>query len=239
MSLSRRLLPRRTPGRRAARHATLLALALVAAVLVLAGCDSHDDDRRNPGDGPGGDPGGVPDAGVRVATFTLGDIDGRTERFGLTYSADSSEVQYDTDDTFYPAVAGLLTPSVFNNGFVLLYVSDVLDENGLRRDGWTALPLTLGFDIEGAADGSPDGFIDYTLTTTYTYNVNRLWVNLAASDAFTIPFLNREELDPEDRLLTNLERLRFRLVTVPGGGFARGLDYTDYQAVRQAYGLPE
>ncbi len=230
MPLSRRLFARPFSGRRRdARHAALLALGLLAVLFVLAGCDFNDDDR------PIRDPDVVVDNGVRVAEFTLGDRDARDDfRFDLTFSTDSTEVQYDTDDVFYPQLASLLTPSAVNDGVVLLYVSDVVDENGLRRDGWTALPLTLGFDEATPNAPEGDGFVDYTLTTTYTYDVRRLYVNLVASDVFTIGFLDRER-----GLLANLERLTFRLVTIPGGGFNRSINYSDYKALQRAYGLPD
>ncbi len=218
-----------SPRRRTTRHTVLFGFGVLALLFLLAGCDYHDDDRdpRYPV--------GNPDNGVRSFTFSLCDTDNRGDcRFGLTFSADSVEVQYDTDDEFYPQLASLLTPNAVDEGVVLLYVSDVVDANGLRRNGWTALPLTLGYDLEGNADGSPDGFIDYTLTTTYTYDVRRLWVNLVASDVFTLGFLDRTE-----GLLAKLDRLDFRLVTIPGGNFNKGLDYSNYEAVKQAYGLPD
>lgn len=210
------------------RHLTLLAIGLLGLLFVVAGCDSDSlDDRDNDV---------IVDNDVRVFTFTLNDQDRGDFRFGRTFSTDSSEVQYDTDEDFYPQLTALLTDRTVNQGVVLLYVSDVLNENGLRRNGWTALPLAIGFDIEDVrqAGNGPDGFVDYVLTTTYTYDVNRLFVNLVASDTITLPFLQRTQ-----EFLSNLEEIRFRLVAIPGGGFNRGIDYTDYQAVQRAYNLPE
>lgn len=207
-----------------ARHLTLFALGLLGLLFLFAGCDSDSLDDR--------DPDVIYENDVRVFTFTLNDEDRGAFRFDRTFSADSSEVQYETDEEFYPQLAALLTQRTVNEGVVLLYVSDVLNENGLRRDGWTALPLALGFDIDSPTGNEPDGFVDYVLTTTYTFGVNRLYVNLVASDTRTIPFL-------EDALLTNLEGIDFRLVAIPGGGFNRGIDYSDYEAVKQAYNLPD
>ena len=211
-----------------ARHATLFALGLLALLFIFVGCDSDSLDDRGGGDI-------IVENDVRVATFTLNDRDNRGEfRFLRTFSDSGNEVQYETDDEFYPELAALLTDRTVNDGVVLLYVSDVLDENGLRRSGWTALPLALGFDE--ATDDAPsgDGFVDYVLTTTYTFNVGSLFVNLVASDNLTIDFLEETQ-----GLLSDLEDIRFRLVAIPGGGFARGIDYSDYEAVKRAYNLPD
>ena len=206
------------------RQLTLLALGLLGLLFVFAGCDSDDLDDRDPGINTGNT--------VRSIDFTLNDQDRGEFRFGRTFSTDSSEVQYDTDEDFYPQLTALLTDRTVNEGVVLLYVSDVLNENGLRRSGWTALPLTIGVDIRSTANPQGDGFIDYTLTTTYTYDVRRLYINLVASDVITIG-----ELDADGRL-SSLEGIAFRLVTIPGGGLNRGIDYSDYEAVARAYNLP-
>ncbi len=203
-----------------ARHLTLLALGLLGLLFVFAGCDSDSLDGRNNDV--------IVENDVRVFDFTLNDQDRGDFRFGRTFSTDSSEVQYDTDEEFYPQLASLLTQRTVNEGVVLLYVSDVLNENGLRRSGWTALPLTLGFDDDN------DLFVDYVLTTTYTFDVNRLFINLVASDTATIAFLQNTR-----EYLANLESIRFRLVALPGGGFNRGIDYSDYEAVQRAYNLPD
>ena len=206
------------------RRLTLLSLGLLGLVFVFAGCDSDSLDDRD----TGGNGGVLVENDVRVFTFTLNDQDRGEFRFGRTFSTDSSEVQYDTDEDFYPQLTALLTDRTVNEGVVLLYVSDVLNDNGLRRSGWTALPLSIGFDEDS------DLFVDYVLTTTYTYDVNRLFVNLVASDTATIAFLQDTQA-----LLSNLEDIRFRLVAIPGGGFNRGIDYSDYEAVARAYNLPD
>lgn len=228
MPLSRYLFtPSFSAHHRAVRHAVLLGFGLLALVFVFAGCDYHDHD-RDPRD-----PDVIVENDVRVFTFTLGDTDSRDEfRFDRIFSDSGNEVQFETDEVFYPQLAALLTRRAVDEGVVLLYVSDVVDENGLRRDGWTALPLAIGYDVDSPTGNDPDGFVDYVLTTTYTYNVERLYVNLVASDDSTIDFL-----DENNGLLDNLEAITFRLVTIPG--FARGVDYSDYEAVKQAYGLPD
>lgn len=192
-----------------------LLLALFLAVGLVAGCDSDDLDDRDT-------------AAARSLTFTLDDRDNRGDfLFDRTFSTSGNEVQYE-------GAFSDLTPRIVNDGIVLLYVSDVVDADGLRRDGWTALPLTLGFDERTTDAPNGDGFIDYTLTTTYTFDVGRLFVNLVASDIYTIDFL-----DEQQNLLADLEDIRFRLVMLSGTSLNRGLDYTDYEAVRRAYDLPE
>src|SRR6056297_2940125 len=113
-----------------ARHATLYAIGLLALVLIFAGCDSDSLNDRDFDDDPP-----VVNNDVRVVTFTLNDTDNRGDfRFLRTFSDSGDEVQYETDDEFYPQLADLLTDRTVNEGIVLLYVSDVLNEDGLRRD---------------------------------------------------------------------------------------------------------
>src|SRR5690606_21789234 len=115
-----------------------LLLALFLAVGLVAGCDSDDLDDRDT-------------AAARSLTFTLDDRDNRGDfLFDRTFSTSGNEVQYE-------GAFSDLTPRVVNDGIVLLYVSDVVDADGLRRDGWTALPLTLGFDERTTDAPNGDG----------------------------------------------------------------------------------
>ena len=202
-----------------ARHATLYALGLLALVLIFAGCDSDSlDDRRD--DGFDDDP-PIVNNDIRVINFSLNDRDSRDDFiFDRDLSDDGLEVQYEGG-------FNALTVEAVDEGIVLLYASDVFDENGLERSGWTALPLTQGIDLDD------DFFIDYTLTTTYTYDVNRLFVNLIASNDFS-----EEEFAITEAVLQNIEGILFKLVILPGGGFTRSsIDYSDYEAVKRAYNL--
>lgn len=186
---------------------TPLLIVLFAAV-ALVGCDTDDLDDR-----------GFDDNGVRSVTFTLNDSD---FDFDFDLRTDGLEAQYESRR--FPE----LSPNVVDEGVVLLYAADVVDQDGLRRRGWTALPLTLGFDDDN------DFFVDYTIATTYTFDIDRLYVNLVASNDF-----GEDQFALTDAVLDNVERVDFRLVTIPGGGFARGIDYSDYEAVKQAYNLPD
>lgn len=189
------------------RFRTPLLLALFSAA-VLVGCDNDDLDDRD-----------FNDNGVRVVNFTL--LDSAFD-FDFDLSTDGLEAQYESRD--FPE----LSSAAVEEGVVLLYASDVVDANGLRRSGWTALPLTLGYDDDN------DFFVDYTLTTTYTYDVGELYVNIVASNDF-----DQDQFAITDGVLDNIERIAFKLVTIPGGGFARGIDYSDYEAVKQAYNLAD
>ena len=243
MPVRRHLFDRSFSGpRHAARHSVLLALAALALVFVLAGCDSDGVSDRGPAGPPGpvGPPGEDGRAEVRVATFTLNDTfddrDGR-EQFVFTkrLSDSEDEVQYEADDDDFPELRSILTERTVDGGIVLLYASDVLNEDGLVRRGWTALPLTIGVDIP--TDEFPDGDfqVDYTLLTTYTFDIGRLFVNFQASDVITIAELEN------DGDIASRENVLFRLVAIPGdGGFSRrAIDYSDYEAVKQAYNLPD
>ncbi len=219
MPVSRHLFEQSFPmRRRAARHTVLLVFGLLALLFVLAGCDHYYDDDRDPRG-----PDVIVENDVRVYTFTLDDRDNRDEfLFSRTLSDSGLEVQYEGRPS-------ILSSAAVDEGVVLLYASDQTGSggiDGLIRNGWTALPITLGVDADS------DFFVDYTLATTYTYDVNRLYVNLIASNDFS-----EEEFAITDAILDNIETIAFRLVTIPG--FARGVDYSDYEAVKQAYNLPD
>lgn len=204
-----------------ARHLTLYALGLLALVFIFAGCDTDSLDDRH--DGGFDDDPPIVNNDVRVINFSLNDMDDRDDFiFDRELSDSGLEVQYD-------GRFSALTVDAVDEGIVLLYASDVIDEDGLERSGWTALPLTQGVDLDN------DFFVDYTLTTTYTYDIGRLYVNLVASNDFS-----EEEFAITDALLQNIEGILFKLVILPGSGFTRSsIDYSDYGAVRQAYNLPD
>lgn len=210
-----------------ARRTTPFALGLLALVFLFAGCDSDSLGGHGPEGPPGppGPPGQDGNVNIRVIEFGLNDRDNRDDFiFSRTLSDSGLEVQY--EGTF-----SALTASAVDDGLVLLYASDQTGSggiDGLIRDGWTALPVTLGIDLDD------DFFIDYTLTTTYTYDIGRLYVNLVASNDFS-----DEVFAISDAVLENIESIAFKLVILPGGGFARGIDYSDYEAVKRAYNLPD
>jgi hypothetical protein len=216
-----------------ARHLTLYALGLLALVLIFAGCDTDSLDDRHHDGGFDDDP-PIVNNDVRVTTFTLNDEDDLGFIFTRELSNSGNEVQYEADDDAFPELRTILTRRTVDEGIVLLYASDVLNEDGLRREGWTALPFTIGRDIPTEDFPNGDGLVDYTLLTTYTFDIGRLYVNFQASDVITIGELE------ESGDLGRRENVLFRLVAIPGGGFTRSsIDYSDYEAVKQAYNLPD
>jgi hypothetical protein len=115
-----------------------------------------------------------------------------------------------------------LTSDVVDDGAVLLYADGSLLLSG-GSGTWTALPFTVG------VDENEDLFIDYTVSYTYSYDLQDLYIDVVASDTI-FPF--------ED-----MARTEFKLVLIPGNLFVgtnkTGIDYTDYEAVKQAYNLPD
>ncbi|HLT48505.1 MAG TPA: hypothetical protein VK002_14820 [Rubricoccaceae bacterium] len=115
-----------------------------------------------------------------------------------------------------------MTADVVDDGAVLLYADGSLLLSG-GGGTWTALPFSIGVDEDG------DLFVDYTVSFTYSYDLQDLYIDVVASDTI-YPF--------ED-----LPRTEYKLVLIPGDLFVSsaksGLDYSDYEAVRQAYGLVE
>ena len=87
---------------------------------------------------------------------------------------------------------------------------------------WTPLPVTVGVDEDG------DEYIDYSITYSYAYNIQDLYIDLLGSS-------------PLD--FGSLARTDFHLLLIPGnlyvGNARAGIDYTDYEAVQRAYDLPE
>lgn len=193
---------------------TRLSLPVLALALTLSACD------YSVNDGPAGPPGPPGNTEVFVRTFELSE-------FSRRFSDSDMEVQY--QDAF-----SALTEDVVDYGMVLVYAFDAWDEDGLVREGWTPLPQTFGVDIPDST-GVGDGFVDYTLTTTFTADIGRLYVNLLASDIYTLGELR------DSGYIADLERVTFRLVGIPGDRTARraGVDWSDYEAVRKAYNLPE
>ena len=192
-----------------------LPLLLLASALAFSACDAYVDD------GPPGPPGRDASTQVFVRTFELRD-------FARDFATSGAEVQY--EKTF-----SALTEAVVDYGMVMVYAFDAWDEDGLVREGWTPLPQTFGVDLPTDDAPQGDGFVDYTLTTTFTADYGRLYVNLVASDVYTVDELRASGY------LDDLERVTFRLVGIPGEGAARraDLDWSDYEAVRKAYHLPK
>ena len=115
-----------------------------------------------------------------------------------------------------------LTTDVVDDGAVLLYADGSLFLSG-GAGTWTALPVTIGIDEDD------DLFIDYTVSFTYSFDIGDLYIDVISSDTI-YPF-------------ENLPRAEYKLVMIPGdlfvGNAKAGIDYTDYEAVKRAYNLPD
>ncbi len=139
------------------------------------------------------------------------------------FSIDGGDLVQSSDGTIgsYNREVPELNSDVADAGAVLLYGDGELLVVG-GGGTWTALPVTVGVDEDG------DEFIDYSLTYSFSYDIQDLYIDLIASS-------------PLD--FSTHERTDFRLVMIPGnlfvGNARAALDYTDYEAVQQAYDLPE
>lgn len=122
----------------------------------------------------------------------------------------------------YQREVAALTADVVDDGAVLLYADGSLLLSG-GGGTWTALPFTVGVDED------EDLFVDYTVSFTYSYDIQDLYIDVVASDTI-YPF-------------GDLPRTEYKLVLIPGNLFVAngktGIDYTDYEAVKQAYGIVE
>lgn len=115
-----------------------------------------------------------------------------------------------------------LTSDIVEDGAVLLYASGELLFGSGAAGSWAALPVTVSVDEDG------DEYVDYALTYSYSYDIQDLYVDLIASS-------------PLD--YTHLAGTDMKLVLIPGnlfvGNARAGIDYSDYESVRQAYGIAE
>lgn len=141
-----------------------------------------------------------------------------------TFSVDGGDLEVSTDGTVgtYQRDVPELNSDVADAGAVLLYGSGELLFGSGGSGTWTALPVTVGIDEDG------DEFIDYSLTYSFSYDIEDLYIDLIASS-------------PLD--FSTHARTDFRLVLIPGnlyvGNARAGIDYSDYEAVQRAYDLPE
>ena len=140
------------------------------------------------------------------------------------FSIDGDDLDVSDDGTIgsYNREVSELNSDVADDGAVLLYADGELLFGSGGSGTWTAIPVTVGVDEDG------DEFIDYSLTYSFSYDIQDLYIDLIGSS-------------PLD--FSTLPRTDFRLVMIPGnlfvGNAKAGIDYTDYEAVRRAYELPE
>lgn len=201
---------------------SLLALALVAALAVGASaCDSYDDD----------DDGGP--YGVTVVDFSLDGDD-----FDL--SADGQAASFVSDDIASDRSRDDVRRALQTAGqgaLVVLYADNSLILAG-TEGSYTALPVTVGQEILVVGEEGQDDVTTLAITYTYSFDDSDLYFDvlsttpLAASGDDVISF---------DDFLPN--RIDLRLVTLPAdlyyGKAGARIDLRDYQAVKQAFNLPD
>jgi len=143
------------------------------------------------------------------------------------FSIDGGDLDVSDDGTIgsYHREVPELNSDVVDAGAVLLYADGeliVACANGNCAPTWTPLPVTVGVDEDG------DEYIDYSITYTYAYNIQDLYIDLIGSS-------------PLD--FGSLATTDFRLVLIPGnlyvGNARAGIDYGDYEAVQRAYSIAE
>lgn len=140
------------------------------------------------------------------------------------FSFDGGDLDVSDDGTIgsYHREVLELNSDVADDGAVLLYADGELLFGSGASGTWTALPVTIGVDEDG------DEFIDYSLTYSFSYDIQDLYIDLIGSSPL---------------IFEDLPRTDFRLVLIPGnlfvGNARAGIDYTDYEAVQRAYDLSE
>jgi hypothetical protein len=147
--------------------------------------------------------------GIRVETFTP-----RANQFAVTA---------DRDVATFERQSQILTSAAVDHGVVLLYARGdliFLGESGT----WAALPYTQG--IERFDEELELVYVDFTITYTYSFEPGWLIIDVVSSALGVV-----EDFIPDN--------IPFRLVTIEPGSFIEGVDYSRYEAVREAYGLAD
>ena len=204
----------------------LHALALVATLgLSLTACDTYEDD----------DDDGGRAYGVTVVDFTINGDD-------FTLSEDGQVASYETGDISSEEARDDVRRALAeagNGALVMLYADNSLIlEN---TDGsYTPLPVTVGQEIlvTGGADGQSDDVTTLAITYTYAFDNQDLYLDVLSTtplEATGDGFLAFEDFLPSV--------IDLRLVTVPAdlyyGKAGARIDLRDYEAVKQAFNLPD
>ena len=215
-------------------------LLIAALALGATACDSYDDDFDD-------------DTSLQVFVvdlefddndYEVNEADQKTATF---YSRDARVLSGTLDDALQTAGDGDL---------VMLYIDSELVSavDGADNGTWAALPLTRGFDEVVVGDTDGDGETDGDVIITgllasyeYSFDNGNLYFDVVSS----LPYTDFTT-DPDDYFPTILparfeeapDDITLRLVVIPDELFATNgagarVDLRDYEAVRQAYGLPE
>lgn len=141
-----------------------------------------------------------------------------------TFDVRAGELDLNSDASIasYQRDVPELTPDVVDDGAVLLYVDNSLFLGSGASGTWALMPFTEGVDFDD------DLIVDYTLTYQYSFDLGDLYIDIIASATeFDFSSFFGE----------------FRLVMIPGdlfvGNARAGVDFSDYEAVREAFALPE
>ena len=176
---------------------TLIFTTMVGVLALLAaGC----------GEGPVGPPG--PPGNANVFSIPL-DFDYNNAAFNGAVASEQFEVD-------------AITPSVVDNGAVLLYYR--------FADTWTALPYTLA--VEAPDDPAR---VDYTATFGYAYDdfFVEVFVEASTDDDVVLDEIGQTEL------FSGV--LDLKLVVIDGFAFGKNspVDLRDYEAVKAYFGLKD
>ena len=201
---------------------SLLSLGLVAALaLGASACDSYDDDD----DGPG--------YGVAVVDF---DLDG--DDFEL--SADGQVASFASDDIASDRARDDVREVLRNAGsgaLVMLYADNSLILEG-TEGSYTALPVTVGQEILVVGEEGQDDVTTLAVTYSYSFDDADLYFDVLSSTPLAA---SGDDVISFDDFLPN--RIDLRLVTVPAdlyyGKAGARVDLRDYEAVKQAFNLPD
>lgn len=180
----------------------------------------------------------------------------------LLFDADEYRVDGEYTASFFSTdatvVSGNLTEALQTVGqgdLVMLYIdSRVVAQYETDQQTYTALPITRGFNdiVFGDTDGDhqSDGDILVTsLTASYEYSFEdgNLYFDVVSSLPYT-EFSSAPEVLFDRILPARFEEapstINLRLVVIPDelfftDGAAARVDLRDYEAVKQAYGLPD
>lgn len=121
-----------------------------------------------------------------------------------------------------------ITPDVARRGLVAAYVRR---ENAFGEITWTALPYTYGVEFTEDPDSPEEAAVDYTATLGYAYETDLLEVfyELSAYDDFVW-----DRLEEEGR-----REIKVVVLSQEAARRSQGLDFGDYEAVQQRFGLNE
>ncbi len=191
-----------------------MSLALVTTVTLFTGCEGPEGPQGPAGEkGTTGEKGATGAAGATGATGTANVIYSEWKAIPVVPSN-----RYD-DEKMYRIVEPKITKEVFDSGYVQAYV----------RSGGSAWAYYLPQILTPSYTGFNGNINFYMNIVQGSLYYSELWVGPAAVNA------NWNKQDKP----TYFSHIRY--IIIPGGVKARvaGLDYSDYEAVKKYYSLPD